>query len=188
MTQPTAFGRKLPKNDSERDDATPGAAGKWVTCVDTAAGRMVAWATNGRTDRDGRIYRAGLNHPDPDGITLQQVGQAIHNVTGLNLVVPIAWTWSNVSSWLMAGNGLIGIGKYSTLPPADRFQDAADFDHGLFFCYRSLSSGVRTYDALNPDTFKYGKWLNAGHVRAFLDSGADAQGHYQVAYVPLQHL
>jgi hypothetical protein len=85
----------------------------------------------------------------------------------------------------MTGNGLIAIGRYDSLPPEDRYQANGAFLHGLFFCYRSLSSGVRTYDALVPPakTRKRGRWLKAGHVRAFLDSGADNLGHYQVAFV-----
>lgn len=195
MTLPLAFGRRPPLDDSELDDGMP----KPVTCVDNAGGRAVAWSTGlvdatGKTpkliDKDGTVYRHAISPPDFNGITLEQIAQAIHSVTGLHAVIPSGWVWGTASSWLMQGNGLIGIGQYDALPLADRYQVNGNFAHGLFFCYRSLTSGVRTYDALVPPATprRYGRWLNAGHVRAFLESGADSNGHLQVAYVPLQHL
>jgi hypothetical protein len=188
MTQPLAFGRKLPLNDWEGDDFTPGAGGAYVTCVDTSVGRAVAWATNGRITKDGQAYRAAVPGHDPNGISLPQAQIAVGGVAHLPLIIPSGWTWGTVSSWLMLGNGLVGIGRYDSLERAYRYQLAGAFQHAMWFSHRSVTSGIRTWDPLNPDIHAWGRWLPAAAIRAFLDSGADSNGHYQVAYVPLQHL
>lgn len=183
MTQPLAFGRKLPLNDWEGDDAVPGAGGAYVSCVDTSCGRAVAWATNGRIDKDGKLYRAAVPGHDPNGITLEQAKVAVGAVAHLPLIIPQGWVWGNVSSWLMSGKGLVVIGPYSVIPRAYRYQLAAGFDHAMWFSHRSLTSGVREWDPLNPDIHAYGRWLPPAVVRAFFEAGGAT-----VAYVPLQKL
>lgn len=183
MAQPLAFGRKLPFNDWEGDDYTPGAGGKYVTCQDTAAGRMVAWATNGRIDKDGRVYRATLAPRDSNGITLDQVALSVRKVTGLRLIQPQGWNWSDVNAHLMTGKGLIIDGIYDSLPRAYRYQASGDFGHAMWASHRSLASGIRTWDPLNPDTTRWGRWIPASVIRAFIESM-----DYYVAYIPLQPL
>src|SRR4029077_6393416 len=80
MRQPTYRGRKLPPNDWEGDDFTPGAGGKYVTCMDTATGRMIYYATNGRVDHDGRFYRRFVVPPDSNGINFQQADDMVKRV------------------------------------------------------------------------------------------------------------
>ena len=133
IPQPLAFGRRLPKNDWEGDDFTPGAGGKFVTCQDTAAGRDVAWATNGRIDKDGRVYRAAVPGRDPDGITLQQAQIAVKRIAFLNLIIPKGWVWSDVKAHLKAGRGLVADGWYGAVPRAFRYQAFADFAHDEFW-------------------------------------------------------
>jgi hypothetical protein len=169
MIQPKAFGRLIPHSDSEVDDHTPGANGAYVTCGDTSAGRAVAWATNGRVDKDGSVYRAVTK--DPGAATLDVLALEIKAVAGLTLIQPTGWAWGECSFHLMTGTGLIIQGLYSSIPAQFRFQDAADFTHDMFACYRSLRSGVRLYDPLNPDTAGYGRWVPAPIVRAFIESG-----------------
>ena len=185
MTQPTAFGRKLPRNDWEGDDFTPGAGGKFVTCGDTAAGRMVAWATNGRIDKDGRIYRASIAR-DVDGVTLVQLRAEVKAVAHLPLNIPIAtgvMTQASVTAHLRAGRGLIVNGLYSTIPRAYRHQLAAAFNHSMFAGYISSTGALRLWDPLNPDTNAYGRVVPLSILWPFL-----ASLHYAVAYVPLQPL
>jgi hypothetical protein len=190
VTQPTAFGRKIPRNDFEGDDETPGAGGHFVTCTDSALSRMVAWATNGRIDKDGKVYRAAVG--GSSGINLQTAAVAAQKVAGVTLFVPTPgeWDWGRVSSYLMAGNGLIAQGWYDRLPRALRFQDNADFGHAMFFCYRSKASGVRNFDPLNPDTTRHGVWIPAANARAFLEDrdGSHPEFHYRLGFVPMQPL
>lgn len=184
MAVPTAFGRNLPKQDWEGDDFTPGAGGKYVTCMDTAAGRMVAWATNGRINKDGRVYRAAVHPHDPNGITMEQADQAVHTVAGLDIVRPAGWNQATVIAHLRAGKGLIIIGLYSSLPRAYRFQASAAFAHGMFVTHIS-GSNMRLYDPLDPNTNVYGRVVPASLLWPYLIS---LPTHYQVGYVPLQHL
>ena len=183
MIQPTAFGRKLPANDWEGDDHTPGAGGSFVTCGDTSAGRAVAWATNGRIDKDGSVYRAVTK--DPDGITLQQLRIEVKAVASLDLVIPTGWAWGNCSFHLSSGIGLIVQGTYSALPEAYRQQAGADFTHDMFACYRSTSGAksVLLYDPLQRDTHAHGRWIPAAALRKFIESGG-----VTVAYLPNQPL
>lgn len=190
--QPTAFGgRKLPLNDWENDDHTPGAGGHPVTCTDTSLGRVICWATNGRVCHDGSVYRAAIPY-DPDGITLDQAAVAARKVAGVTLFIPEpgSWSWSKTSSFLMAGNALIVQGWYDRLPREYRFQDGAAFGHAMAYVGRSRASGVRVYDPLNPDLKGHGKWMPAGNARAFLENrdGTHPELHYRLAFVPLQHL
>lgn len=177
MIQPRAFGRLIPRNDWEGDDHTPGApsAAPYVTCGDTSASRAVAWATNGRVVKDGSVYRAVTKAPA--GVTLATLALEIKAVAGLTLIQPTGWAWGECSFHLMTGIGLIIQGQYSSIPAQYRYQDAADFTHDMFACYRSLKSGVRLYDPLNPDTSGYGRWVPASVVRAFIESGGFTLGY-----------
>ena len=182
MIQPRVFGRKLPRNDFEGDDRTPGAGGEYVTCMDTAAGRMVAWATNGRIDKDGRVYRAVLN--DPDGITLDQAAVAIKRVADLDLVQPRGWDLRHVKTHLRYGRGLIIDGWYSAVPRAYRHQAFADFTHAMWVSHMSAATGnVRLWDPLNPDVHAYGRWVPGPVIWAFLETL-----HFTCGYVPLEAL
>lgn len=184
MIQPTVRGRKLPRNDWEGDDFTPGAGGRYVTCLDTSVGRMVAYATNGRTDFDGRVYRAAISPRDPDGITLVQANTALWRVANLGLVIPRGWVSKNVKTHLRYARGLIIAGKYSTIPRAYRYQPNADFNHSMFVSHRSEKTGnFRVWDPLNPDIHGYGRWIPETFIWRFIESL-----DYQIAYVPLQHL
>lgn len=182
MTQPTAFGgRKLPANDWEGDDHTPGAHGGFVTCGDTSGGRAVAWATDGRIVKDGSVYRAVTK--DPDGITLAQLSVEISAVAHMGLWMPHGWIWQDASAALLAGTGLIVQGYYDALPPAWREQTGpAHFAHDMFMCYRSIASGVRLYDPLRRRK-GYGRWIPAAAARAFIESGG-----YTIGYLSNQPL
>jgi hypothetical protein len=179
-----AFGRKLPRNDFEGDDFTPGAGGHYVTCTDTAAGRMVAWATNGRIDKDGKVYRAAAPGVPSGGLTLPQVAVAVHRVADLMLVIPSDWHWPDVLAWLKKGGGLVIQGHYAAIPRAYRYQAFADFNHAMWASHYSPSSGVRDWDPLNPDTTAYGRWVPLSVIRDFTLS----LGYVSVGYVPLQPL
>lgn len=183
MNQPTAFGRKLPRNDWEGDDFTPGADGAFVTCVDTAVGRMVAWATNGRIDKDGVVFRRAVVPADPNGITLRQAVKAVSIVARTTLHLPTSWDWAKVTNHLTFGGGLIIVGRYDVLPRAYRYQESANFLHAMFVSHRSRSSGMRVWDPLNRDTTRWGRWMTATIIHEYLKS-AD----YYVGYVPLQPL
>lgn len=181
MATPRLNGRLLPRNDWEGDDFTPGAGGKYVTCVDTAAGRMVAFATNGRVNHDGTVYRKAIVPADPNGITLDQVATAVHRLTGLTLVRP-KWTIAQVEAHLRAGRGLVFIGQYAYIPRPYRYQAAADFLHAMFATHLSRS-GVRVWDPLNPDIHRWGRWVPWSIIRSYIVSG-----HLDVAYIGLQPL
>jgi hypothetical protein len=179
---PRVHGRLLPRNDWEGDDATAGAGGRYVTCVDTAAGRMVAYATNGRIDRDGTVYRAAILPHDPNGITLAQVEGAVSRVAHLTLVRPSAWTLAHVEAHLARALGLVVIVPYAAIPRARRFQDRADFLHGLFVSHRG-GPGYRVWDPLNPNTALFGRWEDPTMILE-----AIRKGGVQVAYVALEAL
>lgn len=183
MSIPTVNGRKLPLNDWEGDDFVPGAGTHFVTCMDTAAGRAVAFATNGRKDFDGKVYRRAVKPPDHDGINMTQAAQAVHDVAGVQLVQPHGWDRAHVQAWLRAGKGLIIIGRYDTLPRAYRHQATGAFNHAMFVSHISASGNARLYDPLNPDTHAYGRIVPASILWPFLDSLG-----YGVGYVPLQPL
>lgn len=185
MRQPTVLGRKLPRNDFEGDDFTPGAGGKWVTCRDTSVGRAVAFATNGRVDRDGRVYRAALSHPDPDGITHAQAAEAVYKVARLRLLRPRGWSRPQVQAHLYAARGLVVNGWYDALPPAFRRQPGdAHFTHAMFASHISRAMDKwRVWDPLDRNLAGYGRWIPGAVMWDFLESL-----DYQVSYVPLQPL
>lgn len=181
MTIPLVNGRKCPLNDWEGDDFTPGAGGHYVSCADTAVGRMVAYATNGRINKDGRQYRAAVSPPDSGGITLAQAAQAVHSLTSRTLFIPHGWTRLTIMSWLRSGNGLVVNGLYSTIPREYRFQASAGFGHSLFIPSIGSTGSMRLYDPLNRDTTGYGKVVPSSILWPFL-----ASWNNTVAYVPLE--
>lgn len=190
MSQPTVLGRKLPHNDFEGDDFTPGAGGRWVTCRDTSIGRAVAFATNGRVDRDGRVYRAALAHSDPDGITAGQAATAVYAVARLRLFRPPRFSRRKVETHLYAARGLVVDGWYDALPPAVRRQVGdAHFTHSMFTSHISRATGNwRVWDALDRNLDGYGRWIPGAAMWDFLESLAITPGFYRVSYVPLQPL
>lgn len=181
MIQPYAFGRKLPRNDWEGDDPIA----NYKTCMDTAAGRAVAWATNGRIDKDGNTYRHAIHPHDPDGITLDQAADEIMAVAHLKLVVKRGAELPWVKSHLKTGGGLIIIGMYDTLPREYREQDAAHFTHALWVSHIGSTNKIRTWDALNRRA-GYGRWIPAAAIYKFMYSIPGNAG--DVGYVPLQRL
>jgi hypothetical protein len=190
MTAVLLNGRKLPHQDWEGDDFTPGAGGHYVTCTDTALGRMIAYATNGRIDKDGKVYRAAIRPPDPDGVRLSQARQAARTVAGLDLVIPQDWHADQVLSHLRAKRGLILQGWYGAIPRSYRYQAAADFGHAVWASHYSPTSGVRVWDALDANLTHHGQWIPWPYVRAFLERLARevASPALFVGYVPLQPL
>lgn len=190
MTTVLLDGRKLPPGDWEGDDFTPGANGHYVTCTDTSLGRDIAYATNGHIDKDGRIYRAAVTPHDPNGINLLQARDAALSVASVKLVIPQGWHWAEVMAHLRAKKGLICQGWYDQIPRMYRYQLAADFGHAMFVSHYSPTSGMRIWDALDPNTLHHGQWVPAIYLRNFLEKlqrrwGANA---LQVAYAPLQPL
>ena len=183
MTTVLLDGRKLPHGDWEGDDFTPGARGHYFTCQDTAVGRMVAFATNGKVDRDGRVYRAAVQPPDPNGVSFQQLQPAVRKVAGKELIITDRWTWPQVLAHLKSAKGIVIDGLYSAIPRPFRYQARADFGHAIWFCYYSPASGVRGWDPLNPDTTAYGRWYPLEVVKAFSQSWGNIS-----AYVPLDPL
>ena len=180
MIPPTVMGRWLPLNDWEGDDF-PNA---YKTCTATSAGRAVAFATNGRIDHDGKIYRAAAPSQPDGGQTLEQAGQAIATVAKLPLIIPTGWDRVNALTHLRYARGLIVQGKYSVVPRAFRYQAFAGFDHAMWFSHLSAQSGnFRGWDPLNPDTSGYGRWYPPSVFWAFVESL-----NFSVAFVPLQKL
>lgn len=183
MIQPKVDGRLLPRQDFEGDDFTPGAGGHYVTCQDTAVGRMLAFATNGKVDLDGRVIRAAVQPPGPNGISLRQASDAIHQLSGRTLIIPPGLTWAQVLAHLQAHRGLVIDGLYDAIPRAHRFQANAHFGHAIWFSHYSPTSGMRTWDPLDADTTAYGRWLPVAEVRAFAESWGCIVG-----YIPLEPL
>jgi hypothetical protein len=177
----TFRGRKLPLNDWEGDDQP----GPWVTCMDTAAGRSMAWATNGRVDVDGKVIRAHVKPNDLDGISFEQVDKAVQAVNEhCRVVHPEGWNQSKVYTWLRAGRGLIVTGIYSTIPRQYRHQTSASFAHAMFVSHMSRSGkSIRLYDPLNPDLKGHGLSVPSDILWPFLASRG-----YLVGYVPLHKL
>jgi hypothetical protein len=179
MKQPTVNGRRLPLNDWEGDGLA-----KWKTCMDHAAGRMVAFATNGRIDKDGAVYRDSIHPHALDGINLDAAAKEIHKVAGLDLVIKRNWPLASIKTHLRYGRGLILVGMYDAIPREYRHQASANFAHAMWASHMSRATGnVRVWDALNPDIHAYGRWIPAEHIWAFLASLDN-----QVGYVPLQPL
>jgi len=189
MTNVYLLGRKLPANDFEGDDWVPGSTG-YVTCTDTALGMMIAYATNGRIVKDGRVYRAAVHPHDVDGITLLQAEQAAATVAGVTLIRP-TWHWDSVLKWLKSRNGLIVQGWYGDIPRAYRFQkDPSNFGHAMFISHYSSTSGMRVWDPLDANTSHHGQWIPAKYIRAYMEHLQQEQGSPVLfcAYAPLQHL
>ena len=183
MIAPTVMGRKLPRNDSELDDHVPG--GGIVTCRDTSLGRDIAFATNGRIDEDGSVYRASL-HPTPTGGTsIAQSAQEALAVAHLTLVVPHGWQRKNVKTHLRYARGLIVDGWYDALAPEDRMQQGSDhFTHSMFISHISQATfNWRVWDPLDKNLNGYGRWIPEASMWAFIESL-----NFQVSYVPLQSL
>jgi len=190
MTVVLLDGRKLPHNDWEGDDFTPGAGGAYVTCTDTAAGRMVAYATNGRVNLDGRQIRAAVRPADPNGITLPQARDAVKRLTNLDLIIPGTWNWYELLPHLRLKKGAVVQGWYSSLPRMYRFQNGADFAHAMWISHYSPTAGMRVWDPLDPNTSHHGSWVPATNVRAFMEELSRRMGVSSLycGYVPLQTL
>jgi hypothetical protein len=145
----------------------------------------VAWATNGRIDKDGLIYRAAYPVAMPGGgQTLQQAQVAVKRVANLPLVIASGWQWSDVLNWLRLGKGVILAGQYDSLPRAYRYQADGAFAHRMWCSHYSATSGIRTWDPLNPDIHAWGRWLPSAVVKGF----ALSLSHVDAGYVPLQPL
>lgn len=182
MTQPSAYGRLIPPVDWEGDDFTPGAGGKYVTCADTATGRMAYWATNSKVNVDGRQIRARISPRDPNGVTLAQAAQGLHSLTGLTLVI-VNMTLAQKLTWLRAGKGLVVNGYYDSVPRAYRFQAFADFNHTMFIDFISHDGTmVRKHDPLNPNIHAYGEVIPLADIKPFINS----LPLWQIGYVPLR--
>ena len=187
MTTVLYNGRKLPHGDFEGDDFTPGADGKWVTCTDSSLGRMISYATNVRTELDGRDVRRAVHPPDTGGLTLGQLKQAA-GALGFELVTPLNWHWPDVLAHLRAGKGLVMQLWYDEIPRAYRYQAKAAFGHATFASHFSPTSGIRDWDALDANETHHGSWVPRQYIRAALEEWARrvGSGHLLVAYVPLQ--
>lgn len=190
MTTVLLDGRKLPHQDFEGDDFAPGHA--WVTCTDTAAGRMLAYASNGRTNLDGKRIRAAVRPPDTNGINLPQAKQAIESLTNTTVIIPSHWGWTEALLHLKAKKGLILQGWYAALPRDYRYQLPAAFGHATWASHYSPTSGIRLWDPLDPILSHHGHWVPARYVRAYLEEFARRErgsvAALYVGYIPLQHL
>jgi len=190
---PTVRGRKLPRLRSERDDHTPLAGGRWVTCRDNSTVMNLAYATNGHVDIDAPVFRAEIVPADPDGITVEQAAGAVLKLAHLPLVYPGQPGWpgtfnlARTRAWLLAAKGLIVDGWYDELPPRDREQPGSDtFTHSIFASHASASTGnVYVYDPLvilGPAE-PYGRWIRGADFYTFA-----ASLNYEVSFIPLQPL
>ncbi len=176
MTQPTYNGRNLPPQDWEGDDATPGAHGAYVTCQDTASGRMLYYATNGDVDIDGQSIRAAIRPKDSDGVSLGQVSVAIQSLT--NPVRRLQWstlTLADMRSWLAVGLGLVVDGYYGAIPKTYREQLRADFNHAVFIAYYEPPD-YRVWDPLNKDLSSYGRMIPSYAIEPFMRSLSGLSG------------
>lgn len=178
-------GRKLPFNDWEGDDFTPNARGKYVTCMDTATGRAVAFSTNGRVVHDGKVYRAAVRPPDPNGVNFSQMQSAVKIINPhLSVVYHTKWTKASVTSWLVAEKGLIVTGMYSSIPRMYRHQATANFTHAMFIShFNNNATLMRLYDPLNHRTDQRGETVPTSILWAFLDDL-----NWEAGYVPLHPL
>lgn len=183
--QPTVNGRFLPHNDFEGDDFTPGAGGAFVTCQDTGGGRMLAFATNGKVDLDGKTIRAAIEPHDAGGVSLPQVAAAINKLSHRTLIIPTGWSVAHAEAWLRAGNGVMVDGYYGAIERAYRSQANADFNHQIWWSHISPTSGARMWDPLNPDVHAFGRWVPIPVFRAFAGSLAWAEKFGYIALEPL---
>ena len=181
--QPTLNGRLLPPNDFEGDDATPGAHGAYVTCQDTASGRMLYYATNGSVSIEGKTIRAAIKPAQSDGVSLAQVSLAITSITS----PPRVMRWgtkaiADMRNWLAGGLGLVVDGWYASIPKPYREQSNAAFGHALWIGYYQ-SPNYRVWDPLNKDLSGYGKWIPATAIEPFMRSYSGLCG-----WIPLEAL
>jgi hypothetical protein len=192
VTTVLLLGRKLPHQDFEGDDFVPGSGGKWVTCTDTAAGRMLAYASNGRINLNGQQIRAAVRPPDPDGITLPQAKEAVERLTSTTIVIPGSWDWTEVMAWLRARKGLIVQGWYSKIDRDYRYQLASDFAHAMWISHYSTTAGMRVWDPLDANRTHHGQWVPARYIRAYMEELSRRMGvstsQLYCGYVPLQPL
>ena len=192
MTTVLLAGRRLPHGDFEGDDLTPGAGGKFVTCTDTAAGRALCYATNGRTNLDGRTIRAAVHPHDPNGLNFRQAKQAIESLTNTTIVLPQSWDWAELLAHLRAKRGAIIQGWYAEIPRGERFQLKADFGHAVWVSHYSPTSGMRVWDPLDANEKHHGNWMPATYIRAFAEELAHREGtgagRLFVGFIPLQPL
>jgi hypothetical protein len=190
MTTVLLAGRKLPHGDFEGDDWASGA--NWKTCTDSATGRMLAYATNGRVNLDGKQIRASVHPHDSDGITLPQAKQAVETLTSMTLVIPPHWQWSELLAHLKARKGAVVQLWYSGISRPYRFQARADFGHAVFISHYSPTAGssMRVWDALDANTTHHGQWVPARDIRAAMEELSRRNGTtaLYVGFVPLQPL
>jgi hypothetical protein len=151
---------------------------------------MVAYSSNGRCDKDGRVYRAAVHPLDPNGVTLQQMKPVVAEIAAANLVIPTDWRWPQVLAHLRAGKGLVVDGWYSEIPRAYRYQFISEFAHGMFVSHFSHTSGMRVWDPLNADIHSYGRWIPGPYIKSFLEELSRRMGtkSLYVGFVPLEHL
>jgi hypothetical protein len=192
MTIVLLMGRKLPHQDFEGDDFVLGSGGKWVTCTDTSAGRMVAYATNGRVNVNGQQIRAAIKPRDPDGVTLPQAQQGVRSLTGRKLIIPPEWDWAEVVAHLRARKGLVIQGWYSKIARDYRFQLSANFGHAMWISHYSSTAGMRVWDPLDPNRTHHGSWVPARYIRASMEELARhmnvSTSRLYCGYVPLEPL
>lgn len=169
MKRASFRGRLYPRNDWEGDDFTPGAGGSFVTCQDTAAGRDLAWATNGKVDIDGKAIRARIPGGDSGGVSLAQVADAIKTISG-RVLHHGNMKLADINGALLNGHGFVVDGHYGALARPYRHQAGADFNHAIFIAVLSLASGYRVYDPLNPDIHAFGRWIPRKEMTGFITS------------------
>jgi hypothetical protein len=181
----TLNGRTLPKNDWEGDDFTPNAGGHYVTCMDTATGRAMAWSTNGRVDVDGRVVRKNVIPPDANGVGWAEMEKAVPRINShLELDHKSGWNRTSVGVWLKGQKGLIVIGRYSSIPRMYRHQSAASFTHAMFVThFNQAGTLMRLYDPLDPRLDLRGRSVPTSILWPFLDDLG-----WQAGWVPLHHL
>jgi len=190
MTTVLLARRRLPHQDFEGDDRTPGANGDWVTCTDTAAGRALCYASNGRQNLDGRTIRAAVHPHDVNGINLSQAKRAIEALTTTTIVLPQTWDWADLLAHLRARKGAIIQGWYRSIPRDYRHQAASDFGHAIFVSHDSVTSGCRVWDPLDANQTHHGQWIPAKYIRLFAETWGLHNGtdNLLVGYIPLQPL
>jgi hypothetical protein len=152
--------------------------------MDTAAGRALAWATNGRKDIDGRKIRAALSPADRDGINIVQVRQAVKTLSKQVIIIKRDPGLVLVKEMLTKGAGLIIWGQYNSIPRSYRHQAGGDFAHAMFATHRSSSlRSVRVWDPLNPNLEGHGRWIPEKYIYNFMNDY-----NYDFGYIPLQPL
>jgi hypothetical protein len=170
MAQPTLNGRLLPPQDWEGDDVTPGAGGAYVTCQDTAAGRMLYYSSNGACDLDGKTIRAAIRPPQSDGVSLPQVAGAIASLTSPSRILQSGQrNLVDIRGWLSAGLGLVIDGYYGAIPAPYRHQAFAGFNHALWISNYEPPN-YRVWDPLNRDLSSFGEWIPSSAIDPFIRS------------------